>query len=392
MDRQPVHTVYGGAHLFKAGTVRNLGSLALRSLQTYGADPVEFAAALGIPAQLAESVHARVIAKLEREPVEDYRIDFEDGYGIRSEAEELGDAVRCARDATDLPPFFGIRIKPIANPPGARTLHAFLGSTPRLPANFVVTLPKVTSPEDVSSLIDLLASYESSRGLTVGTIRIELMIETPQAIYTQDGRLALPDLISSAGGRCRGAHFGPYDYTASLGIVAEHQSPAHPACDFARQTMLAALAGQNIQLSDGPTNLLPIPPHRGAEISDQQLEENRQAVHRAWKVHFEDVQRSLRNGFYQSWDLHPAQLPSRYAAVFAFYLQSLPQATARLRNFIDKSERATRVGAIFDDAATGLGLFSFFRRGFACGALTRAEAEIGIEAGETAMPNSPATG
>lgn len=376
MDRQPVHTVYGGAHLFKAATIRKLGSLALRSLQTFGADPLDFAVALGIPASLAEAVHARVIDKLQREPVEDYRIDFEDGYGVRAETEEMGDAVRSAQEvaraleASELPPFFGIRIKPISNPQAFRTLDAFLSEiwqqAGRLPENFAVTLPKVTAPDQVRNLCELLTRFESAHSLLAGQVRMELMIETPQAIYTPDGRVALPDLIRAAAGRCRGAHFGPYDYTASLGIAAEHQSPDHPACDFARQLMQAALAGQGIHLADGPVNILPIASQGPAE------------VHRAWRIHFEQVQRSLRNGFYQGWDLHPAQLPSRYAAVFAFFLQSLPQATVRLKNFIDQSERATRVGEIFDDAATGQGLFNFFRRGYSCGAFTREEAEVGL--------------
>jgi citrate lyase beta subunit len=360
MDRQPVHTVYGGAHLFKEGTIQKLGNLALRSLETNGADASVFAAALGIPPALAETVHARVVAKLQREPVEDYRIDFEDGYGVRSEAEELTDAVRTAQAASDLPPFFGIRIKPIFNPQASATLKTFLANLEHVPENFAVTLPKVTSPEEVQELSALLDQIESERGFPARQIRIELMIETPQAIYTPDGRVALPELVRAAAGRCRGAHFGPYDYTASLGIAAEHQSLDHPACEFARHVMQAALGGSGIHLADGPFNILPIPP--------------REAVHQAWRMHFQHVQRSLRNGFYQGWDLHPAQLPSRYAAVFAFYLQSLPQATARLQNFLDRSERATRVGSIFDDAATGRGLFNFFRRGLSCGALTREEA------------------
>jgi citrate lyase beta subunit len=330
MDRQLVHTVYGGAHLFKGGTIRNLGALALRSLQTYAADSSDFAAVFDMPSQLAEAVHPRVIAKLQREPVEDYRIDFGDGYGVRTEKEELADAIRCAQEAVDLPPFFGIRIKPMANRQAALTLEAFLHALRQLPENFAVTLPKVTSPGEVRTLHDLLTKFESTLGLAAGRICIELMIETPQTIYGADGRLALPDLVRAAGGRCRGAHFGPYDYTASLGIVAEHQSPAHPACDLARQTMQVALAGLDIQLADGPTNLLPIPPHRGAELTAQQADENRRVVHQAWNVHFHDVQRALKSGFYQSWDLHPAQLVSRYAAVFAFYLLSLPLATLRL--------------------------------------------------------------
>jgi hypothetical protein len=86
--RQPVHTVYGGAHLFRAGTSRRLGELAERALADYAPDPAALALAAGIPHALADTVYARVKEKLQREPVEDFRIDFEDGYGIRPDEEE----------------------------------------------------------------------------------------------------------------------------------------------------------------------------------------------------------------------------------------------------------------------------------------------------------------
>ena len=116
--RQPVHTVYGGAHLFSAETARKLGDLALRSLETYAPDAETFAEAVGIKGELASTVYDRVRDKLKREPVEDFRIDFEDGYGNRAVAEEDGHAESAAAEvargmeAGTLPPFIGIRIKP----------------------------------------------------------------------------------------------------------------------------------------------------------------------------------------------------------------------------------------------------------------------------------------
>src|ERR1700680_4699121 len=86
--RQPIHAVYGGAHLFKADLFQKLGRLAERALSEYAPDSASLALALGIPSKLAETVYARVLEKLHREPVEDYRIDFEDGYGFRPDAEE----------------------------------------------------------------------------------------------------------------------------------------------------------------------------------------------------------------------------------------------------------------------------------------------------------------
>lgn len=396
-ERQPIHTVYGGAQLFKADTIQRLGLHARRALETFGSDPVSFADALGIPGEFDLRVHARVTEKLRHEPVEDYRIDFEDGYGQRSDDEEDRHAAQAASEvalgleAGTLSPFLGIRIKPLVEPwtgRASRTLQLFLTtlldlSHNRLPSGFAVTLPKVAAAAEVGALCDLLARHEQAHHLAEGSIRVELMIETPRAIFDSAGRAALPGLVQAARGRCRGAHFGPYDYTASLGIVAEHQSASHPACDFARAMMQVALAGGGVALADGPSNILPIPPHRGQSLSATQEAANRGAVRYAWRLHFEHVQRALRNGFYQGWDLHPAQLPARYAAVFSFYLQSLPSAQARLRNFVARAGQATRLGQVFDDAASVQGLLSFFRRGLACGALTSEEAGV---SGEAAPP------
>jgi citrate lyase beta subunit len=210
-------------------------------------------------------------------------------------------------------------------------------------------------------------------GLDVGSIGVELMVETPRAIFTADGRLALPELVEAAAGRCVGAHFGTYDYTAALGISAGHQRMGHPACDFAKHAMQVALAGSGVYLSDGATNVLP-------------LGDDRHAVHAAWRRHAADVRHSLAGGFYQGWDLHPAQLVSRWTALYVFFLEGLDEASARLRNFVEQAARATRVGEVFDDAATGQGLINHFLRAIQCGALDAAEAErrTGLSAGELA--------
>ena len=99
--RQPVHTVYGGAQLFKSDSAVKLGTLARRALEEFAPDAKSMAQALGWSnAALAERVFARVKEKLTREPVEDFRIDFEDGYGNRPDAEEDGHAASCARDVS----------------------------------------------------------------------------------------------------------------------------------------------------------------------------------------------------------------------------------------------------------------------------------------------------
>jgi citrate lyase beta subunit len=421
--RQPVHTVYGGAHLFRADSASRLGKVAERSFAEYAPDFVVFGRAIGLPgaselpdvlgyatnlknrldeepdamrhenkaAWLAHAIHARVIEKLQREPVEDFRIDFEDGYGNRPDAEEDGHAEAAAKEVArgladkTLPPFIGIRIKPFTEElrsRSLRTLDIFVStvvaeSGGRLPDNFVVTLPKITTPEQVSALDDIFNLLEQENGLAAGSLKMEMMIETTQSIINSEGRIHLPLLLQSARGRCTGAHFGTYDYTASCSITAAHQQMMHPACDFAKHMMQVSFAGTGTWLSDGATNIMPVPPHRAVEgksLTPDQLDENRATVHRAWKLHYDHVQHSLIGGFYQGWDLHPAQLPTRYAAVYAFFLESLDAASERLRNFVEKAAKATLVGDVFDDAATGQGLLNFFLRAINCGAINKEEA------------------
>ena len=431
--RQPVHSVYGGAHLFRAGTARRLGDLALGALEEYAPSPFTFARAVGLPgagalpkpaaterslerrfraapdklrtenraAWLAFAVYARVLEKLQREPVEDYRIDFEDGYGYRSDAEEDQHAKSSAEEvargmqAGSLPPFIGVRIKAFSQElrdRSIRTLDLFLtalceASRGRIPENFVVTLPKVVVPEQPATLAKLLEGLESELGLAQGCVRFELMIETPQAILNARGESNLPRLLEASAGRCSGAHFGAYDYTASFGITVDYQSLTHQACDFARNMMQLAFAGTGVQVADSITNTLPTPIHRvekGQRLTRPQQEENREAVHRAWRLHYNNIRHSLSAGFYQSWDVHPAQLLPRYAAVYSFFLESLDPAATRLRNFIEKATQATRIGDVFDDAATGQGLLNFFLRAINCGALSETEAErqAGVTAAE----------
>jgi len=221
--------------------------------------------------------------------------------------------------------------------------------------------------------VEILERLESRHGLRPGILKIEVMIETPQAIINPFGAIGIPRLIEVAQGRCRGLHFGPYDYSASCNIAAAEQRLDHPACDFARHVMQVSAADRGVFLSDGPSTILPIPRHR-TPANDEERFANRAIVHRAMRHHFDLVQRSLAHGYYQGWDLHPGQLPTRYAAVYAFFLKSLESAAARLRNFVDKAAQATLVGDVFDDAATGQGLLNFLLRGVNCGAFTEEEA------------------
>jgi citrate lyase beta subunit len=396
--RQPIHTVYGGAHLFKADTAARLGATALRALDEYAPDAATLAWVLGIAPAAAERVYARVQEKLRREAVEDFRLDFEDGYGNRPDSEEDGHAESAAVEVAagakngTLPPFVGIRIKNLGDElreRALRTAHLFIERLLKetggaLPANFVVTLPKITARSQVAALAGAFDAIEKSRGLATGALRMELMVETPYSIFDERGAVALPSLVAEGRGRVTAAHFGTYDYTASLGITAAHQHMRHPVCDFARGVMQVALAGSDVRLSDGATNVLPVPMHRaapGQALTPEQSTANRSAVHRAWRHHYDDIRHSLTNAYYQGWDLHPAQLVTRYAAVYAFFLESLEAASERLLNFIAKAAQATLVGEVFDDAATGQGLLNFFLRALNCGAVR--EDEIGALTGLT---------
>lgn len=369
-ERQPVHTVYGGAHLFKSDTTRKLGEKALQVLGEHGVDAFTFSRAIGLPEQHADTIWTRVQEKLRREPVEDFRVDFEDGYGNRPDEEEDRDAQRVANEflkgirESTLPPFIGIRIKPFTQELMQRSIRTLdivlttLGGM--LPQNFVVTLPKIQLPEQVALLCDVFDAIESRVGLPPNTLRLEFMIETTQSILSERGESNLPRFLDAARGRAVAAHFGTYDYTASCNITANEQRMDHPACDFARHMMQVAYSGTGLWLSDGATNILPIG--------------DRETIHRAWKLHADHIRHSLVHAYYQGWDLHPAQLPTRYAAVYSFFLEGAGAATERLRNFMDKAGQATLVGDVFDDAATGQGLLNYFLRGMNSGALTEEEA------------------
>jgi len=421
-ERQPVHTVYGGAHIFKEGTASKMG-IGATNLNAYAPNFVEFAKILELKGhdQLPNSqdeistledyfsnessegkqkhvghfsytVYQRVLEKLSREAVEDFRIDFEDGYGNRPDDDEDGHAVSAAEEVAkgmaskSLPPFIGIRIKPFTEEQknrAIRTLDIFISTLSEktnggLPDNFVVTIPKVTIPEQVSALIQLFKILEEKTALSSGSLKLELMIETPQSILDSNGNSALPALVKASNGRCIGAHFGVYDYTASTNITAEYQSITHPNCDFARHMMQVALGGTGIRLSDGATNIMPVGPHRpgdGNPLTETQIEENKRVVHHAWRLNFNNVIHSLKHGYYQGWDLHPCQLPLRYAAVYSFFLDGLASTSLRLKSFMGKAAQATLIGDVFDDAATGQALLNYFLQGISCGAILEKDAE-----------------
>ncbi len=418
-NRQPVHTVYGGADLFSHETATKMGKAALNAFTTYAPNFVEFARAIELPghqklpttetsiqalsdqlnkqnaseqkqspAWLAYTTYNKVVQKLKVEALEDFRIDFEDGFGNRSWDEEDAIAIQAANacalgmEQKSLPPFIGIRIKPFTEDlkqRGARTLDLFLTALSektggQLPDNFVVMLPKVSIPEQVIALVNLFESIEENSAIPEGALKMEMMVETTQAVMDKKGRNPLRKFVEASRGRMIAMAFGTYDYTASCNITAKYQDMGHAVCDFAHHVMKVALGATGIWLSDGATNVMPIGPHRGAHLTPEQAIENKTVVHRNWKIAFQHTRHSLWKGLYQGWDLHPAQFPMRYAAVYSFFLESYDDAVERLRTFVDKAARATLTGDVFDDAATGQGLLNYFLRGLNCGAISIDEA------------------
>ncbi|MGQ4380745.1 aldolase/citrate lyase family protein [Streptomyces sp. SAS_267] len=364
--RQPVHTVYVPGDAFAADTVRAWGDRALAALDEHAPDAASFAAVLGLTDDLAEPVYDRVRAKLEREPVEDLRVDFEDGYGPRPDAEEDATAARAARLIAETygngtaAPYMGIRMKCMEAPVrdrGIRTLDIFLTGlmdAGGLPDGLLLTLPKVTYARQVTAMVRLLEEFEKARGLAPGRIGFEIQIETSQSILATDGTATVARMIQAAEGRATGLHYGTFDYSACLGVSAAYQASDHPAADHAKAIMQVAAAGTGVRLSDGSTNVLPVGPTEN--------------VHDAWRLHYGLTRRALARAYYQGWDMHPAHIPTRYAAVFAFYREGFEQAAARLSRYAGHAS-----GDVMDEPATAKALSGYLLRGLDCGALTQTE-------------------
>jgi citrate lyase beta subunit len=367
--RQPVHTAYIPAHTFGPDIVREWGSRALAALDEFAPGPAELAAVAGLAPGVAAEVLPLVRAKLASQPIEDLRIDFEDGYGVRGDDTEDAHARAAARSLATLlgddaaPPFAGLRCKSLEKNTryrAVRTLQAFLGTLLEqgrpLPPGFVITLPKVTSAAQVSAMVTVCERMEGAFGLGVPRrLVFEIQVETPQAILGADGAATIAKCVHAADGRLTGLHYGTYDYSAALGIAAAHQSMEHPAADHAKAVMQVAVAGTGVDLSDGSTNILPVG--------------SRDEVIAAWRLHCRLVRRSLERGFYQGWDLHPAQLVTRYAATYSFYREGLPAAATRLRSYAERASSGQ------EEPATARALAAFLTRALDCGAVEGAELE-----------------
>ena len=364
-SRQPVHTVYVPADRYTPELPALWGRDALAAVDAAGGVEA-VAVAVGLDDATAAAVASAVEQKLVLEPIEDLRVDFEDGYGVRPDDVEDADAVRAAKrviaaeGAGFAPPFVGIRIKSFeaaTRARGIRTLDLFVTALLEhggLPDGLALTLPKVSTVAQVEAMADAVAALERAHGLADGRLRFEVQVETPQVVLGADGRSPLAQLATAVPGRISGLHYGTYDYSAALGIAPAYQSMDHPAADHAKNVMQVAAAQTGVRLADGSTNVLPVG--------------DADAVRAAWRLSARLTRRSLERGFFQGWDLHPAQLVPRFVANALFYREGFAPAAARLRAYVDRVE-----GGILDEPATARALATFVARGVACGAVTEQE-------------------
>lgn len=382
--RQPVHTVYVPADRYTPALPGEWGAAALDLVAQHGG-LAALAADLGLGGDVAEQVAARVDTKLRTAPIEDLRLDFEDGYGDRGDAAEDADSVTAAGAVADAleagtsPDFIGIRFKCFEAPTrrrGIRTLDLFLGSllerVGQVPEQLVLTFPKVSTVSQVEAMVSVCEALESAHGLERGALGFEIQVETPQLILGPDGSAPVATAIHVAGGRVTSLHYGTYDYSASLGVAAEYQSMEHPVADYAKDVMQVAVAGTGVHLSDGSTNILPV------GTAEQILS--------AWRLHYRLMRRSLERAIYQGWDLHPAQLPTRFIATIAFYREGFGRAAGRLRAYLTKTG-----GGVLDEPATARALARYLYRGYACGAVTEAEviSAVGLDAARLELLSRP---
>ena len=368
-----VHTVYLPVPRFTSDALDEWRTAAQRAVLQYPDQWTAVLSALAAQGRLGDGGVTRLreltAAKLDREPIEDLRIDFEDGFRAHrgtavDDDEEDGYAVSAAAlvARSPLPRSWGLRIRSLGGATrarGLRTLDLFLAEVLRhgpLPAGFVLTLPKVTSRAQITVFCTVLTQLEQAHLLDPGSLRFEIQVETPQTVLGADGTVPVAQMIHAAGGRVSGLHFGTYDYTASLGILAAHQNLRHPVADFAKSVMLLAAAETGVRVSDGSDNQVPVG--------------DAATVGQRWDRHADGVTRALRQGIGQGWDLHPAQLPTRFAATFAFYRAGWREAAVRLGDYHRQDPGAT---GVLDEPATAFALARHLAAAVACGAVTAAE-------------------
>ena len=247
--RQPVHTVYGGAHLFTRETAKKLGELAMKvARRRTRRTPDVRARRSGIRGELARrclrarasrssiASPSRISASTSRTATAT-RPDAEEDRHVELAAQEVARGPRgqgrCRRSSAFASSAHA-RAHRREHAHARRVLDELLAATNgHLPPNFVVTFPKIQHIDQVGDFIETLSSASRRRSADVGACRLEIMVEQPQTIFMPDGRAALPLIHDACDGRLFGAHFGTYDYTASM----RHHRGAPAACSTPRATL-----------------------------------------------------------------------------------------------------------------------------------------------------------
>lgn len=407
--RQPIHTCYVPANLLTSDTPRQWADVALSTLvevfpshdagQSTGNDYIaalrELAEDLGVQPHDVDSVAQLTLKKLHQDPIEDLRIDFEDGFTQRGVAltdrghDEDTQALRAAEvlstwlENRSSPAFAGIRFKsfdPAVRDRGLRTLVIVLNELHRhgvlaglydpasadyAPRALRLTFPKVQDHRQVAALVGVFKELDDRYGLA-SPIRFEVQIETPQAIVNAAGGAEAARIVQASDGRCLSLHYGTYDYSASLGIDAAEQSMEHPVADYAKDVLQAVTSTVGVELSDGSTNRIPIG--------------DRDSILAGWRLHYRLVRRHLSRGIRQGWDLHGAQLVTRHLATIAYFRENWEITAQRLRAHVTGD-----TSRWMDEPATAKAMAGYLRRAHACGAITDAElAMTGATADELA--------
>ncbi|MEU0544329.1 aldolase/citrate lyase family protein [Nocardia sp. NPDC005978] len=344
---QPIHTAYVSAAEADAGLPGQWGAAAIELAAGHGELLTELGGAQAL---------ARTRTMLGARPIQDLRLDFEDGYGTRADEVEDRDAVRAGAVLAALPEQVrsrGIRTKgltPAEWGRSVRTLEKVLEGAGGVPPGFVFTLPKIRAAEQAEAAVLLCQAMESAHGLPERSLRFELQIESPQAVIAADGTATVARAIALSAGRCTGLHYGTYDYSAACGIAPQFQSLEHPVADHAKAVMQAAAAQTGVWVCDGSTQVLPI----GSDVQ----------VREALARHYRLVTRSLERGYYQGWDMGAGHLVTRWLATIAFYRSALEVAAPRIGRYLERSG-----GAVVDEPATAQALATVVLRGLDCGAI-----------------------
>ncbi|MGQ7296245.1 DUF6986 family protein [Quadrisphaera sp. KR29] len=365
---QPVHTVYVAADAGDDATAQEWGRRALGLLARHAPTAAALAAATGL--DVDDDDRERLLQLLRTRPVADLRLDLEDGYGPRGDAEEDAHAdaagAALARVAGRrlrgqvAPVSAGARVRSFeagtrrrAVRTLARVVASLVATAERgagapevelgaLPGHLVVTLAKVSDPVQVAALADVLDALEDAHGLDRGWVRVEAQVEVPALVVAPDGRAAVARCREAARGRLTGLHYGTYDFSAACGVPPAAQALDHPLADHAKAVLQLATAGTGVAVSDGSTNALPTGGPDGSDTAQ---------VHAAWALHARLVTRALDRGLVQGWDLHPGHLVTRHLANLVHARAELPEAERRLAAWVAATVPADGGGAADGDGA-----------------------------------------